>query len=64
MPKAKTHSSLKKRVKVTGTGKIKTMKIGRRHLLQNKTSKAKGRDNYGTMMPDCDAKKVQKALNI
>lgn len=64
MPKAKTHSSLKKRTKVTGTGKVKTMKIGKRHLLQNKSSKSKWRDKYGTIMPSCDAKKVQKALNI
>lgn len=45
--KAKTHSGSKKRVKVTATGKFLTAKIGKRHLLQNKSSQAKGRGKYG-----------------
>jgi ribosomal protein L35 len=45
--KAKTHSGSKKRVKITGTGKFRTAKIGKRHLLKNKSSKAKGRGKYG-----------------
>ncbi len=45
--KAKTHSGSKKRVKVTATGKFRTAKIGKRHLLQNKSSQAKGRGKYG-----------------
>lgn len=39
--KAKTHSGTKKRVKISATGKFITQKIGKRHLLQNKSSKAK-----------------------
>jgi ribosomal protein L35 len=35
--KAKTHSGTKKRVKITATGKFTTAKIGKRHLLQNKS---------------------------
>lgn len=45
--KAKTHSGSQKRVKVTATGKFRTAKIGKRHLLQNKSNKAKGRGKYG-----------------
>lgn len=45
--KAKTHSGTKKRVKITATGKFRTAKIGKRHLLQNKSSQAKGRGKYG-----------------
>lgn len=45
--KAKTHSGSQKRVKVTATGKFLTAKIGKRHLLQNKSSKAKGKSKYG-----------------
>jgi len=45
--KAKTHSGSKKRVKITATGKFTTAKIGKRHLLQNKSSKAKGKGKYG-----------------
>ncbi|OHB53850.1 MAG: 50S ribosomal protein L35 [Planctomycetes bacterium GWF2_50_10] len=39
MPKHKTHKGLKKRVKLTATGKIKRGKTGGSHLLSNKRSK-------------------------
>ncbi|MDP2691046.1 MAG: 50S ribosomal protein L35 [bacterium] len=39
--KIKSRSSAKKRVRLTGTGKIKVMKVGRRHLLQQKSKKQK-----------------------
>lgn len=45
--KAKTHSSAKKRVKISGTGKFMLPKSCKRHLLANKTRKAKGRNKYG-----------------
>lgn len=41
MPKMKTKSALKKRVKVTATGKIKREQAFRSHLAQNKTKKTK-----------------------
>lgn len=45
--KLKTLSSAKKRVKITGTGKYILDKTAKRHLLKDKSSKAKGRDKYG-----------------
>ena len=50
MPKLKTLSSAKKRVKITGTGKYIVDKIAKRHLLKDKSSKAKGRDKYGRVL--------------
>ena len=41
MPKMKTHSSAKKRFKVTGTGKVKRYRATARHLMRKKTKKAK-----------------------
>ncbi len=41
MPKMKTHSSLKDRFKVTGTGKVKRYKAYKNHLLSGKTPRAK-----------------------
>lgn len=41
MPKAKTKKAIKKRFKVTGTGKMLRSKQGRRHILTKKTSKRK-----------------------
>ena len=39
MPKNKTHSGMKKRVKVTGTGKLLVERAGKRHLLEHKSSR-------------------------
>ncbi len=57
--KAKTHSSTKKRVKITATGKFRTEKIGKRHLLQNKSSKSKGRGKYGTTTSVANERKMK-----
>jgi len=40
MPKAKTNKSLKRRVKVTGTGKFLYFRTGRRHLMTGKRASA------------------------
>ncbi|RJQ70501.1 50S ribosomal protein L35 [Pseudonocardiaceae bacterium YIM PH 21723] len=39
MPKQKTHKGTAKRVRVTGTGKLRREKAGKRHLLERKSSK-------------------------
>lgn len=41
MPKMKTHSSLKGRFKITGTGKVRRYKAGHNHLLSRKSNRAK-----------------------
>ena len=41
MPKLKTNRSVKKRMRVTKSGKFKHFKAGRRHLLTGKRSKRK-----------------------
>lgn len=43
MPKMKTHSGAKKRLKITANGKIKWKKCGLRHLLTPMSS-SKGRE--------------------
>jgi large subunit ribosomal protein L35 len=48
--KLKTLSSAKKRVKITGTGKYIVGKTAKRHLLKDKSAKAKGRDKYGHVL--------------
>lgn len=57
--KAKTHSGSQKRVKVTATGKFRTAKIGKRHLLQNKSSQAKGRGKYGAATHVANERKMK-----
>lgn len=41
MPKIKTHRATAKRFSLTGTGKVKRGKAGKRHLLTAKTTKRK-----------------------
>jgi len=41
MPKLKTKKSVRKRMRVTGRGKIKHFKAGKSHLLTGKRSKRK-----------------------
>lgn len=41
MVKKKTSKSVKSRVKLTGTGKLRRRRPGRRHLLTHKSSKRK-----------------------
>ena len=41
MAKQKTHSSSKKRFKVTGTGKVKRAQAYKKHILNKKTIKRK-----------------------
>ena len=41
MPKMKTYKALKKRFKVTATGKLKRRQAGKKHLLSHKTGKRK-----------------------
>ena len=39
MPKLKTHKGVKRRIKISATGKLRHFKTGRRHLLNHKPSK-------------------------
>ncbi|MEA4888412.1 MAG: 50S ribosomal protein L35 [Clostridiaceae bacterium] len=41
MPKQKTHSSSKKRYKVTGTGKVMRSQAYKKHILTKKSTKRK-----------------------
>ena len=43
MPKFKPHSGMKKRVKLTGSGKLRREQTNRRHLLEYKSSSRKRR---------------------
>ena len=58
----KTRSWVKKRVKVTAKGKFKLAKAWKRHLLSNKSSKAKGRNKYGLLVAKTENKKIRQQL--
>ena len=58
----KTRSGVKKRVKITGKGKFKLAKAWKRHLLSDKSKKAKGRNKYGLIVSSSETKKIKAQL--
>lgn len=62
--KAKTLSAAKKRVRKTKSGKLKVMKAGRKHLLQQKSKKQKRLGKRGKIVITSSAHKrhIKKAL--
>jgi len=62
MPKMKTKSSVKKRFKLTATGKVKVQQAGKRHGMIKRSNKFI-RDARGTtVLSDPDARIVKKFL--
>ena len=62
MPKMKTKSSVKKRFKVSATGKVKSAAAGKRHGMIKRSNKFI-RDARGTMvLADADAKIVKQFM--
>ncbi|GAE90594.1 50S ribosomal protein L35 [Acetivibrio straminisolvens] len=62
MPKIKTHSSSKKRFKLTGTGKVKRAKAYKSHILTKKTSKRKRNLRKSTIASDANASVIKKLI--
>lgn len=62
MPKMKTHSGAKKRIKVTGTGRYRRRQAGRGHLRLAKGKATFRRRARETDMAPGDAKVAKKLL--
>jgi large subunit ribosomal protein L35 len=62
MPKNKTHSGMKKRVKLTGRGKLLAQRAGLRHNLEHKSSTLTRRLSGTTEVSAHDAPRVKKLL--
>ncbi|MDD2497598.1 MAG: 50S ribosomal protein L35 [Desulfitobacteriaceae bacterium] len=62
MPKMKTHRGAAKRLKVTGTGKIKRSKAYKSHILEKKSAKRKRNLRQSGMVSAADFKKTKKLL--
>ncbi len=62
MPKMKTHSSAKKRFKVTGTGKVKHWRANTSHLMRKKTTKAKTRLRGSVVMDTTTQARAKRML--
>ncbi|MDD7312760.1 MAG: 50S ribosomal protein L35 [bacterium] len=62
MPKLKNRSSVKKRISVTGTGKLKRNFAFKRHCLFCKTQKMKRQARGTTLLAESDVKIVKQFL--
>ena len=62
MPKNKTHSGASKRYRVTGSGKIRRTKGGKRHNMEHKASKVTRRMSGLASVAKNDTKAVRKLL--
>jgi large subunit ribosomal protein L35 len=62
MPKMKTHKGLKKRVKVTATGKLKRHHSGASHLMTSKNAKRRRTLRGTAIMSHAMAPKLRRLL--
>jgi large subunit ribosomal protein L35 len=62
MPKHKSHSGTKKRIKVTGSGKLLREKAGKRHLLEKKSSHKTRALSGNTEVASSDSQRIRRLL--
>lgn len=62
MPKMKTVSGAKKRIKLTSSGKMKRKKAFASHILTKKSNKRKRNLRKSTLVNDADSKNIKRLL--
>lgn len=62
MPKLKTHKGAKKRLHVTGSGKIMRVKIGKSHLRRKKQARTKRLYDETIALKKADVKRIKKLI--
>jgi large subunit ribosomal protein L35 len=62
MPKNKTHSGAKKRIRVTGSGKLMRERANRRHLFEKKPSTRTRRLALDVLLSPADRKRARRLL--
>lgn len=62
MPKQKTHKGMKKRFKVTATGKVKHRKAFRGHKLSHKSGKRRRQLRQDGVLTGAEARIVREGL--
>ena len=62
MPKMKTNSSVKKRFKLTGSGKLMRRKSGLRHILTKKSKDVKKQLGHSTEVFKGDAPRIKRMM--
>jgi large subunit ribosomal protein L35 len=62
MPKNKTHSGAKKRIRITGGGKLMRQRVNRRHKLESKSSRRTRRLALDVGISPADTRTAKKLL--
>jgi large subunit ribosomal protein L35 len=62
MPKLKSSRAASKRLRVTGTGKIKRSRAGQSHKLTAKTRKRKRELRQGTLVDSANLKRMKRLI--
>ncbi len=62
MPKMKTNRGAAKRLKRTGTGKLRRRRANKSHILTKKSPKRKRRLRQGTAVSKADTKRMNRLL--
>jgi large subunit ribosomal protein L35 len=62
MPKMKTHRGTAKRVRVTGSGRLKRNKANHSHILTKKSKKRKRRLRAADFVDKADEKRMKRLL--
>jgi len=62
MPKLKTKKGVKKRCKITSSGKVKRTKAGKRHILTKKSRKTKRELGKSTTVDKTFEKKIRDLM--
>lgn len=62
MPKQKSHKGLRKRVKITASGKVKHKRAGGGHLMSSKNAKRRRRISTAAVLKPMEAKKIKAAM--
>ena len=63
MPKMRSHSGTKKRLTITGTGKVKRGQAGNRHLAPGKTQKQTRQLRKFSLVNSSDVKRIKQQLD-
>lgn len=64
MPKMRSHSGTKKRLKATGTGEFKRGRAGNRHLAPGKTKKQKRHIRKFSLVSTSDQRRIKQQLSL
>ncbi len=64
MPKVKTHSGAKKRMKLTGKGKVKRYQAKTSHFMRHKTKKAKRHLVNSVIVHPSEEKRMKQLLGL